>query len=351
MSKDSLATPVAVPPANIFVPQTRYWIEFARAFLLCFAMPWSAVCAQTPQPAPQPPMPSGQQMQPAQPNEPPRPPRNWGPNGLGNAASGLIMNLTQDTVPPQLPADLMPGGVLIFAKTLGYRDEPAIQASDAALAAIAHEHGWPYFITENGAVMNPDQLAKFKLVIWNNASGDPLNDEQKAAFKSWVEAGGSFLGIHGAGGDPVREQAHNGHSSLADWKWYIDNLIGAQFIVHSTIQPGDIHIEDPKSPLTKRLPENWHRTEEWYSFDASPRSKPGFHILATVDEKSYAPGSATMGTDHPLIWWHCVGQGHAVYSALGHAGSFYAEPLMIQFLDNAMSWGLAESGKGCRVGK
>jgi type 1 glutamine amidotransferase len=56
-----------------------------------------------------------------------------------------------------------------------------------------------------------------------------------------------------------------------------------------------------------------------------------------------------MGTDHPLIWWHCVGQGHAVYSALGHAGSFYAEPLMIQFLDNAMSWGLAESGKGCRV--
>jgi hypothetical protein len=178
-----------------------------------------------------------------------------------------------------------------------------------------------------------------------------LNDEQKAAFKSWVEAGGSFLGIHGAGGDPVREQAHNGHSSLADWKWYIDNLIGAQFIVHSTIQPGDIHIENPSSPLTKRLPENWHRTEEWYSFDASPRSKPGFHILATVDEKSYTPGSATMGTDHPSIWWHCVGQGHAVYSALGHAGSFYAEPLMIQFLDNAMSWGLAESGKGCRAGK
>ena len=32
MSKDSLATPVAVPPANIFVPQTRYWIEFAGHF-------------------------------------------------------------------------------------------------------------------------------------------------------------------------------------------------------------------------------------------------------------------------------------------------------------------------------
>ena len=353
MSKAGHAAPVALHLAKAFPPhKSGSRLRFVRNFLLCFALPLSVISAQTPQPTPQPSGQSQQQIQPAQPNQPsPRPPRNWGPNGLGNAASGLVMNPTQDTVPPQLPADLIPGGVLIFAKTLGYRDEPAIQASNAALAAIAHEHGWPYFITENGAVMNPGQLAKFKLVIWNNASGDPLNDEQKAAFKAWIEAGGSFLGIHGAGGDPVREQARNGHSSLADWKWYIDDLIGAQFIVHSTIQPGDIHIEDHRSALTKGLPLNWHRTEEWYSFDSSPRGKLGFHIVATVDEKSYAPGSATMGTDHPLIWWHCVGQGHAVYSALGHAGSFYAEPLMIQFLDDAMSWGLAESDKGCRATK
>src|SRR6185436_18716269 len=170
--------------------------------------------------------------------------------------------------------------------------EAGIQASNAALAAIVTMRGWPSFVTENGAVMNAAQLAKFKLVVWSNASGDVLTEEQRAAFKTWVEQGGAYLGIHGAGGDPV---VSTGHTSLADWKWYVDTLVGAQFVVHSGIVPGDIHIEDPKSP----------------------RGKPGFRILATVDEKTYNPGRATMGEDHPLVWWHCVEKGHALYSALG----------------------------------
>src|SRR5207247_1426793 len=78
------------------------------------------------------------------------------------------------------------------------------------------------------------------------------------------------------------------------WKWYVDTLVGAQFVVHSSIMPGDIHVEDQKSPITKGLPGLWHRSEEWYSFAENPRGKPGIHILATVDEKSYTPRRATM---------------------------------------------------------
>jgi len=54
--------------------------------------------------------------------------------------------------------------------------------------------------------MNAGQLAKFKLVIWNNTSGDPLTEAQRTAFKTWVENGGSYMGVHGAGGDPVENQ-------------------------------------------------------------------------------------------------------------------------------------------------
>jgi len=269
--------------------------------------------------------------------------RGRGP--LGGAASGFVLTPGFDKEPPQLPADLKAGGVLIFSKTNGYRDEPSIQASNAALSAIATMRGLPSFVTENGAVMNAEQLAKFKLVIWNNASGDVLNEEQRAAFKQWVEQGGSYLGIHGAGGDPV---VSTGHTSLADWKWYVDTLVGAQFVVHSGIVPAEIHIEDPKSPITKGLPTIWKRSEEWYSFEKSPRDKPGFHILATVDEKTYSPGRATMGADHPLIWWHCVEKGRSVYSALGHAGWMYSEPLVIRLLDNAIAWGVAQSGTTCK---
>ncbi len=243
-----------------------------------------------------------------------------------------------------MPSDLKSGGVLIFSKTSGFREEASIAGSNAALAVIAYQHGWPYFLTENGAVMNRDQLSKFKLVIWNNTSGDSLSDDQKAAFKTWVENGGSFLGIHGAGGDPLSFPAPR---SVAAWKWFVDDLLGAQFTSHSSIMPGEIHVEDARSPITKGIPPVWRRSEEWYAFTESPRAKPGFHILLTVDEKSYTPGRATMGADHPLAWWHCVGKGHALFSALGHAGAMYTEPLFIHLLDNEMAWSLSESGRPC----
>jgi hypothetical protein len=69
---------------------------------------------------------------------------------------------------PALPVGLKPGGILIFSKTNGFRDDPAIQASNAALSAIAKRHGWSFFQTENAAVMNPNQLSQFELMIWNN---------------------------------------------------------------------------------------------------------------------------------------------------------------------------------------
>jgi hypothetical protein len=98
----------------------------------------------------QPPAAPGQQNQ-----APGRAGRGPGRNGLGGAAAGFVQNATYDKEPPEIPADLKSGGVLIFSKTSGFREEAGIQASDAALAAIAEERGWPYFITENGAVMNP----------------------------------------------------------------------------------------------------------------------------------------------------------------------------------------------------
>ena len=273
-------------------------------------------------------------------------PARGGGRGGGFGGAGFV-TATYDKDPPVLPADLKSGGVLIYSKTNGFREEAGVQASDTALAAIAHERGYPYFVTENGAVMNKEQLSKFKLVIWNNNSGDTLTPEQREAFKTWVENGGSYMGTHGAGGDP-KYNPPNGRSSLADWPWYIETLLGAQFTSHSPQQFGDAHVEDPKSPLTKGMPAVFNRKDEWYSFASNTRTLPGFHILITADEKSYTPGRATMGADHPLAWWHCVGKGHVFYSALAHGGMMYAEPVILQLYGNAMAWGLAENGKVCK---
>ncbi len=149
-----------------------------------------------------------------------------------------------ESVPPVLPAKLNPTAILIFTKTNGYRHGPAIVASSAALQAIAAKNGWSSYVTENGAVFSPAQLARFKAVIWDNTSGDTLLPAQRAAFRDYIEKGGGFVGIHAAGGDP---------SYI--WRWYVDTLIGAQFVGHPMFpqfQSAVVDIEDRNDPATWR---------------------------------------------------------------------------------------------------
>ena len=92
-----------------------------------------------------------------------------------------------------------------------------------------------------------------------------LTPEQKQAFRSYIENGGAFVGIHGAGGDPRYE-----------WRWYVDTLLGAQFKghpLHPQFQKAVIHIEDPDDVIMTGLPAEWTRVDEWYSFETNPRGE------------------------------------------------------------------------------
>jgi type 1 glutamine amidotransferase len=230
----------------------------------------------------------------------------------------------------------------VFSKTNGFRDDDAVKAANAALANIAQKRGWSAFFTENGAVFNPNLLSCFKATVWNNTSGDVLTPTQKAAFRSYIENGGGFVGIHGAGGDPHYE-----------WRWYVETLIGAQFKghpLHPQCQRATIHIEDPTDPATRGLGNEWTRVDEWYSFEKTPRAN-GVKVLATLDERTYSPKmfgkDISMGADHPIIWKHCVGKGRALYSALGHSANTYSEPLHLKELEGAMAWAAGLEGDGC----
>jgi uncharacterized protein len=247
-----------------------------------------------------------------------------------------------ETVPPALPAQVATPAILVFSKTNGFRHEEAIPAANAALAAIAQAHRWGTFFTENGAVFNRVDLGKFAVTVWNNTSGDVLTPEQKDAFRSYIENGGGFVGIHGAGGDPRYE-----------WRWYVDTLLRAQFRGHPLrpqFQNATVRVEDPGDIATAHLPRDWTRMDEWYSFKNNPRAN-GAHVLATLDERTYSPRmfwwDISMGADHPIAWKHCVGKGRAFYSALGHPASAYQEPLHLKMLEGALAWAAGVADGGC----
>lgn len=277
----------------------------------------------------------------------PGPPKDFSLQTADPAMLGQFMvgKFRYETTPPVLPAGLKHPAVLVFSKTNGYREDKAVQASIVVLRKMAADRGWSAAVTENGAVFNTEQLKSFDAVVFDNTSGDTLTPQQQAAFKAYLELGGGFVGIHGAGGDP-----------LYFWHWYVTDVIGAQFMghpMHPQFQQATIRIEDRKHPATRGLGAAWVRTDEWYSFQFSPRAR--VHVLASLDERTYNPegllhDDLRMG-DHPVIWEHCVGKGRVFYSALGHAAETYSEPKHVQMLAGAISWAMGLEGSKCVAGK
>jgi len=241
-----------------------------------------------------------------------------------------------DHTPPALPALKHHPSVLIFGKTNGFRDDDQNKAANAALTDLVVKQGGNAFVTENAAVFNVKQLKKFDVILLNSISGNVFLPEQRNAFRQWLEGGGGVVALHGSGGD---------HEY--DWRWYVEVMLGAQFIGHTykpQFQSGVIRIQDTAHPTMLGLPAEWQRTEEWYAFDRVP-SEYHTHILAVLDESTYQPPpNQIMGT-HPLVWTRCIGKGRVFFSALGHKAETYSEPLHLKMIDNAISWA-ARSRKG-----
>ncbi len=238
-----------------------------------------------------------------------------------------------ETVPPDVPALEHPA-VLVFSKTNSFIHKEAIPAAKELLQDLGAKRGWAVYFTDNGAVYNTGDLARFDLTVWNNVTGDVLTPEQRDALRTWLEQGGGFVGLHAAG-----DNSHEG------WPWYQDQVIRARFIGHPMdpqFQDATVRVEQPPDPIVAETPEAWVRRDEWYSFATSPRPN-SVTVLATVDESTYSPGSffgedLAMGADHPIIWKHCIGEGRVFYSAMGHTKETYQEPEYQDLLERAMAW-------------
>lgn len=241
-----------------------------------------------------------------------------------------------DNVVPRVTLSSGKPRLLLFEKITGFKDTPSVNAATAALTQLARRKGWALFRTDKAGIFNPRSLRQFDGVIWNNNSGDVLTLSQRAAFKAWINGGGAYIGIHGSGGDPV-----------FFWDWYADDLIGARFIGHPAIQEGRVQVNQAH-PLARGLPAEWSMTEEWYSFDRSPRLS-GAHAIVLLDEGSYKPesrGKSLRMGEHPLAWTRCVGRGRMFYSAIGHVPAVYANPNVVTLLENGIQWA-ATDRKAC----
>jgi len=237
---------------------------------------------------------------------------------------------------------------LIFSKTAAFRHTECIPSGTVAIAQMAQRNGFTVDATENAADFNDANLAKYDVVIFLCTTGDVLNGAQQTAFEHYIQGGGGYAGIHSAS------------DTEYDWSWY-GGLVGAYFRDHPGVagvnqqfQQATINVEDRKSAATKRLPAQWTREEEWYNFRTNPRED--VHVLMSVDESTYDPrgysvpgGSPPMG-DHPISWCHEYDGGRAFYTALGHKGVYWKEPLLLSHVLGGIQMAAGAAKFNCPAG-
>ncbi|MFN3214472.1 MAG: ThuA domain-containing protein [Henriciella sp.] len=268
------------------------------------------------------------------------------------AQNGTDTPVVYDQIPPHITKWMQQPAILVFSKTNGWRHNEGIAGADKFFVELSRAKGFGIFTTVNAAIFNADDLARFDVIVFNNATGDTLSPDQEAAFRDWLEAGGAWIGLHGSG--------DNTH---ADWPWYAKSLIGPTFTGHPlTPHFHIVRVEtlDEAHPIMTGTPLVWEHDDEWYFFDSHPRDY-GLHPLAGIHETDFKPegedvqnlttwamGEAPL--DHPVIWVGCPGEGRSFYSALGHSDLAYDSQTYRDILVNAFDWVLKTSdpaGGGC----
>lgn len=215
-----------------------------------------------------------------------------------------------------------PDRVLVFTKTAGFRHD-AIPTAVATLRTLATDAGMVADPTEDATAFTPQNLARYRVVVFASTTGDVLDDAQQAAMEGFIRGGGGFVGVHAAA------------DTEYDWPWY-GELVGAYFLSHPPgLQTTQVQPEHAGKPVGTR----WPITDELYNYRRNPR--PQVQVIATVDESGYEGG--TMGSDHPIAWCRPFDGGRSWYTGLGHDAQVYADANVIAHLVRGLRYAAGRS--------
>jgi type 1 glutamine amidotransferase len=149
---------------------------------------------------------------------------------------------------------------------------------------------------------------------------------QCQTIRTWLEAGGHWLALHGTSGG--RAERVEGMRQRRTVKTEHHALLGSYFLVHPPICKFRVDVTAADSPLTRGLGSSFEVEDEPYFIELqAPRAT---QILLTAE---YGPGAASpaIGTIYPtdtslqsdgrtrvLGYTRKVGKGGVAYFALGH---------------------------------
>jgi PKD repeat protein/type 1 glutamine amidotransferase len=218
--------------------------------------------------------------------------------------------------PPGTPAPAFDFDVLVFTK--GAADDAAV----AAIRDIGSRKHFGVAVTDDASAFTEDNLKRYRAVVFANTSGDVLTDAQQTAFQAYFTDGGGFLGI--------------GRAITTEPGWtFLSDVLGTRASGEpAALDEATIKVADRGHAAGRDLQPYWTHADRYYNFAADVRGRS--HVLATVDEKTYAGGA--MGADHPIAWCKNYKGGRSFYTGVGGAPESYADPSTSDHLAGAIAW-------------
>jgi len=220
--------------------------------------------------------------------------------------------------------------VLIFGLTKGFRHGDAIDKGSPIMKGIAEGLGYQATVSEDVALLSPENVKKWNLIIFNNTTGTLFKEpEWRTAFMEHLKGGAGFMGFHSS------------TDCLYDWPEY-GAMLNGWFSGHPWSQKVRTRIEDPDHPLMKPFGKGpFEISDEIYQFRNYKRSDT--RILMSIDNSSVdVARGGRKDRDYAICWIHPWGKGRVFYNAHGHGANVFENKTFQEHVKLAMQWAIGD---------
>jgi type 1 glutamine amidotransferase len=215
--------------------------------------------------------------------------------------------------------------VLVYTKNgKGYVHEN-IPYAVACFKKLGQQYGFQTVSSDDPAVFTKDNLQQYSILVFTSTNNDVFDtDEQRMAFRQYLEAGGGFVGVHSVVG------------TERNWTWF-KMMLGGTFAWHPKFQKYQLKVIDPQHPSMAGIPKIWEKEDECYfQKELYPGIKTVLaHDLTSLDQsesEKIKANAGTFSTLYPAAWYHQYDGGTVWITALGHDKKDYEDPVFVNHL-------------------
>ena len=226
--------------------------------------------------------------------------------------------------------------VLVYTKNGSGYVHDNIPSAVEAVKKLAQENNFKVTVSDDPAVFTEENLKQYVFLVFPSTNNDVFaNDQQRLAFRRYIEAGGGLVGLHSVTG------------TERNWTWF-KMLIGCTFSWHANFQKFTVRVIDPTHPSMKDVPLTWEREDELYfGKELYPVTNVmmahQFSKLNPSQKDLIAKNAGTYQEYYPAVWYNRFQGGHAWISTIGHSKQTYSDPVYLNHLLQGMRYVASES--------